>query len=196
MARSARCPDFASLLREARPDGALSEQLVTCFGHELERQARQRCRNQALAEDAAQDALVGALENLGSFRGDAPIEAWLRRLVLSACSRLTRGRKNAPAYNLPLDELPRDVEAGAEGGDGLQERAVLLSERLALLREALADLSEPNRELLLAHEAEDEPIAALARRFGTTQEGVKSRLKRARAQLRARLLELADAEMG
>ncbi len=195
MARSARCPDFASLLRATRPDVSLAEQLVTCFGQELERQARQRCRNHVLAEDAAQDALVGVLENLGSFRGDAPIEAWLRRLVVSACSRLTRGRKNAPAYNRPLDELPGDVEAGLDGGDRLQERAVLLSERLTLLRDALADLPVRNRELLLAHEAEDEPIAALAKRFDTTQEGIKSRLKRARAQLRSRLLELADAEM-
>ncbi|MBW2455765.1 MAG: sigma-70 family RNA polymerase sigma factor [Deltaproteobacteria bacterium] len=194
MAAAPRCPDFARLLREASPDAALSAQLVTCFGRELERQARQRCRSTTLAEDAVQDALVGALENIGSFRGDAPIEAWLRRLVVSSCSRLTRGRKNAPAFNRPLDELSGEAEAG--DGAGLQEQAVLLSERLALLRDAMADLSDQNRALLLAHEAEDEPIAELARRFDTTEESIKSRLKRSRAQLRRRLLELADAEVG
>ncbi len=194
MAGAPRCPDFARLLREASPGAALSEQLVTCFGRELERQARRRCRSTTLAEDAAQDALVGALENLGSFRGDAPIEAWLRRLVVSSCSRLTRGRKNAPAFNRPLDELSGEVEAGDDAA--LQERAVLLSERLALLREALADLSDQNRALLLAHEAGDEPIAELAKRFDTTEEGIKSRLKRSRAQLRTRLLELANDPSG
>ncbi len=54
----------------------------------------------------------------------------------------------------------------------------------------------PIGRLLLAHEAEEEPIAELAKRFATTQEAIKSRLKRTRAQLRARLLELADAEVG
>lgn len=190
MASSERCPDFAALLREAEADAALYEQIAQCFHGELSRQARRRCGDETLAEDAAQDALVLALESLDSFRGDAPIDHWLKRLVVSACARLRRGRKNDPGYNRPLDEVG-PVAASDGRADG--EVAAMLSERVALLREALDELPEDNRALLLLHEGREMPITELASRFGLSVDGVKSRLKRTRARMRSRLIALAES---
>lgn len=134
-----------------------------------------------------------AFESLESYRGDAPIDHWLKRLVVSACSRLKRGRKNNPAYNLPLDESIGTRENDTDAGR--QEVAVLLEERISLLNEALEDVPEDNRMLLLLHEGKEVPLAELAEQYGLSVNGVKSRLKRTRATLRARLIDLADEEI-
>lgn len=189
-----RCPDFATILRSTSPDIKLRHQVATCFYEELHRVARARCRNDSLAEDAAHDGLLKGLEALGSFRGEAPLEVWLKRLVNSACNRLQRGRKNDPAFNLPLDDVPtKAVDHDAQ--EGGQEIALLIHERLLILREALTSVPEPNRTMFFLHEAQDVPLEELANRFSVTVEGVKARLKRTRMKLREELLERAEEEV-
>ena len=181
------CPDFARAVREASADTSLFAQVVDCFEERLMRFAAYTCRNRALAEDAFQDAMVAALDNLGSYRGDAPIEPWLRRIVISACSRLKRGRKNSPAFNLPLDEELPAADAAQIRED--QELRLILFEGLRRIGKEIDQLDEPNRSLLLAHDVDEIPIEELSRRFALTAEAVKSRLKRARAAVREKVLE-------
>ena len=187
-----RCPDFAQILRGTSPDSQIKKQVANCFYEELHRMARSRCKNAALAEDAAHDSLINAMESLGTFRGDAPIEAWLRRLVSSACHRLQRGRKNDPAYNLPLDEAPKPADA--DTGETGQEMALLVHERVLILKEALTDIAEPNRTMFLLHEGQDMSLADLSKRFDLTVESVKARLKRTRMKLRTNLIHRAESE--
>lgn len=185
-----RCPDFAEILRTTPPDSQLRQQIASCFYEELKRLARMRCRNRDNAEDAAHDGLITALERLDSFRGEAPIGAWLRRIVATACSRLQRGRKNDPAYNVNIDDAPRRQIDGEV--DPAQESALLIHERLEIMKEALWGVDETNRSLLLLHEGQDASIESLAEQFGLSEEGVKSRLKRTRAHLRQVLLSKAE----
>src|ERR687883_1015826 len=46
-----------------------------------------------LAEDAAQEAFVAAWRKLSRLREPAAFPGWLRRVVLTECSRLTRGKR-------------------------------------------------------------------------------------------------------
>jgi RNA polymerase sigma-70 factor (ECF subfamily) len=174
------------MLKTAPPDELLREQIVRCFSAELTRFARFRCGDDSLGSDAFQESMVSMMQALPSYRGDAPILSWLRRLVVSACSRLRRGRRNDPAFNRPLDEAPEMAE------EQRQEMRLMLQERVSLLHLALSEVEEPNRSLLLLHEGEDVSIEALAERHGLSVEGVKSRLKRTRSRIRARLLDLAS----
>jgi RNA polymerase sigma-70 factor, ECF subfamily len=177
------CPDFARAVREASADESLFAQVVACFAERLESFAAFTCRDRVLGEDAFQDAMVAALDNLPSYRGDAPIEPWLRRIVVSSCSRLKRGRKNSPAFNVPLED---DAPAAASAAD--QELKAMMLEGLERLGREIGALEEPNRSLLLAHDVDETPIEELAARFDMTPEAVKSRLKRARAAVRDKIL--------
>ncbi len=181
-----RCPDFAEILRDTSPDRSMFEQIAECFSDRLEEFARYVCRDDATGKDAFQDAMIAAMTHLDSYRGDSPIEGWLRRIVVSACSRIRRGLKNDPAMNRPLE----DVEGGRAMADSKadQELQFLLKERLELLSREIDNLDEPNRSLLRRHDVEEVPIADLAAEFEMTAEAVKSRLKRGRAQVRERLL--------
>jgi RNA polymerase sigma-70 factor (ECF subfamily) len=185
-----RCPDFANILRSTPPSARLMDQIVTCFSAEMGRIANYRCRDQQLAEDTLQDSIVSLLENLPTFRGDAPLKAWLFKLVTSACSRLRRGRKNDPRFNLPLDETAEENDIAPE--QPMQEMQLLMQERFEILNEVLTDVEEPNRQMLLLHEGQDLSVAELAERFDMSPDAIKSRLKRTRAQVRERLLKKAE----
>jgi RNA polymerase sigma-70 factor (ECF subfamily) len=181
-----RCPDFAEILRQTSPDRSLFEQIAECFSDRLEEFAKYVCRDEATGQDAFQDAMIAAMTHLDTYRGDSPIEGWLRRIVVSACSRIRRGLKNDPAVTRPLEA----IEGGRPLADSKadQELQLLLKERLELLVQEIDGLDEPNRSLLRRHDVEEVPIADLAAQFDMTAEAVKSRLKRGRAQVRERLL--------
>ncbi len=188
---NARCPDFAQILRTTPADAETQEQIVVCFYEEMSKAARHICRDGILAEDAVQEAMATGLRVLHTYRGDAPLQYWLRKLVVSSCNRLRRGRKNNPRLHVPLAQ--GDAERADAAIRPAQEMEVLLSERLALLAEALSDVPEPNRSLLLRHEGEEVPLKDLADELELSVEAVKARLKRTRAQVRASLLRRAEA---
>jgi RNA polymerase sigma-70 factor (ECF subfamily) len=182
----AQCPDFAEILRETTPDSSLFEQIALCFSDRLEEYAKYVCRDESTGKDAMQDAMLAAMTNLESYRGDSPIEGWLRRIVVSACSRIRRGRKNDPAVNRPLESVEALQPLAEPGPD--QELQLLLKERLELLSDEIEQLDEPNRSLLRLHDVQEVPITDLVDRFGMTAEAIKSRLKRGRALVRERLI--------
>ncbi len=182
-----RCPDFAVLLRTGTPGASVQEQVAECFYLEMSRLARARCRDDGVAGDVAQQAMMAGLKGLSGFHGDAPLEHWLRRLVVRACARLRRGRKNDPTLHLPLEDAPTPAVVD----EGLEVR-LLLDERLLILRRLLDGLKEPDRSLLLLHEGQAVPLQELAARFDLTVDAVKSRLKRTRRELRAQLLAVAE----
>jgi RNA polymerase sigma-70 factor (ECF subfamily) len=186
-APGARCPDFAEILRQTTPDASLFEQIAVCFSDRLEEYAKYVCRDETSGKDAMQDAMLSAMVNLESYRGDSPIEGWLRRIVVSACSRIKRGRKNDPAINRPLELVEAGRPLAEPAAD--QELQLLLKERLDLLSREVERLDEPNRSLLRLHDIEEKPIAELASQFDMSEEAIKSRLKRGRALVRERLIK-------
>lgn len=178
------CPDFAARARAGELAPTAIEQIIACFHHRLEVFATTRCADPDLGQDAYQDAMLTLLGTLESYRGEAPIEPWLRRLVVGACSRLRRGRKNAPSVNLPLDG---QAVAGQVDARPPADLRLELEAEFARVAAALRSLPELNRELIYLHEGEGITIGDLAERFELSAEAVKSRLKRARAELRRTL---------
>ncbi len=178
------CPDFAAMAREGKIDSSDVDQIISCFSKRLERFAAARCQNTMQGEDALQDAMINMIQNLAAYRGDAPIEYWLRRMVVGACSRLKRGKKNSPDANLPLDETVSGAIADKQPN---AEMLLDLQSELERLGQALESLPELNRTLFYLHDGQGDSISDLSTRFDLTEEAVKSRLKRTRAFLRREL---------
>ena len=135
------------------------------------------------AEDAAdivQDAFVQAYTKLDTFRGNSSFYTWLYRIAFNlAMSHARRGHKTASLdgrKSLSGDE-PMDGAPTAEAG-------VLEQERAELVHAALAELTLDYRQILVLREIDgcryDEIAEILDLPVGT----VRSRLFRARLQMR------------
>lgn len=70
--------------------------------------ARLILRDQALAEDATQEALVVAWRDLSGLRDPARFEAWLHRLLVRACYREARRARSRPTVDLDPDDRTSD----------------------------------------------------------------------------------------
>lgn len=177
------CDNLDQLARDGTDEGTVLEALAVCLAEDVRRFALARCGDsRADVEDITQDAMLAAQRYLSSFRGDASLRTWMYKLVMSACSRRRRGRKNDPALHRPLEHAE---EVGTGGSD--PELDALVSERLAALRGAMQELRDEDRELLGAAEWEEQSMEQIARRFALTVPAVKSRLFRVRRQLRERV---------
>ncbi len=153
---------------------AISRLLVVCQP-DLKRFARRTCASTEDAEDAVQIALWQLYRKIGALRTAATFATWLFRIVERECFRLFRRRGNAE----DLDELAaQDLPAAP---------AVPTDLRLDLVR-AMERLSPPYREVLLLRDVHELTAPEVAAQLGLSLEAVKSRLHRARAQVREHLM--------
>lgn len=141
------------------------------------------------ARDVAQEAFVSAFQKLHTFRGRSAFYSWLFRIALN--SAVSRQRKSS---RVPVSiEAVRD-RTGVEPADPHPETrpgfAIETSERQAAVRAALADLPEEFRTVLVLKEMEDLKYEEIAEVVGCPVGTVRSRIHRARAELRTRLSAL------
>jgi RNA polymerase sigma-70 factor, ECF subfamily len=146
--------------------------------------------NPADAEDAAQDAVLKAFRNLAGFRGDAKFSTWLYQITINE-SRMKLRKQRRHLYQsmdepLPSkdgDFLPRDFADWREIPSGTLERREL---REALLR-AISALPEMYRSVFVMRDVQKLGIRETASLLGLTEASVKTRLVRARLQMREAL---------
>lgn len=166
----------AQLIEAARQGdaGAMSELLAVCQP-DLKRFARRTCSTTEDAEDAVQVALWQVYRKVGALRTVITFTTWLFRIVERECYRLYRGKKYAES----LDEIAAD--------DMPHASAVPIDLRMDLVR-AMARLTPPYREVLILRDVHELTAPEVAAQLGLTLEAVKSRLHRARAQVREHLM--------
>jgi RNA polymerase sigma-70 factor, ECF subfamily len=144
-------------------------------------------RNEADAEDVAQDAILKALRALPSFRDEARFSTWLERIALNEGRlRLRRGRleKTEPldggAENEEEDYLPRDFGDWRE----IPSEALERKEVREVVARAIAQLDRKYREVVVLRDLRHLNIVETSEALGITPAAVKTRLLRARLQLR------------
>jgi len=147
-------------------------------------------RNEADAEDAAQETVIKVYRNLHLFRWESQFRTWV--LSIARNEGLGRLRKLA---NRREDSL--DAEIDEQTGDytpailtswrEVPTEALERKELSALLRQAIADLPENHRNVILLRDIEEMDVRETAGALGISEGAVKVRLHRARALLQKRL---------
>ena len=140
-------------------------------------------RNEAEAQDVAQEAFVRAYRSLHRFDAEQPFRPWLLRIVTNLALNSVRGARRR-------DEAGHRYErAVGEGYEPSPESSVLAGEEARRVWEAIGDLDSQDQEVLYLRyfldASERETSVALGRPPGT----VKSRLHRALRRLRALIEE-------
>jgi RNA polymerase sigma-70 factor (ECF subfamily) len=177
--------DEGLLARCARGERAAFDALVDRHGDALFRFATRRCPHRRDAEDAVQDGLIAAWRGAATFRGEASARSWLFQVVLHACRRRSRLRAGEPSAHAALDE----AEPLPDGAAAPDERAATRQVASALGR-ALARLPDEAREVLLLRDVEGLDGGEAAAALGIGLAAMKSRLHRARLELKERVEEI------
>ncbi len=149
-------------------------------------------RNHEDAEEVLQEALFKAYTNLGRFQGRSRFSTWLTRIAINEA--LMKLRKRRPGREVSLDQaietndqsvVPREHE-----DPGVHpEKRYAQRELQEILSQAIDDLQPRCRAIFVLRELEELSTAEAARTLRVSVTAVKSRLRRARLQLRERLTE-------
>ena len=157
-------------------------QLVTAYETSVYRLALRMCGNAHDAEEAAQEAFVSAWKGLPAFRGESKFSSWLYQLTTNACLDLLRREKRHRAA-VPLDE---QAELSSED---TPQRAAENAELRDTLQAALQELSDDHRQIFLLRQMRQLSYDEIGALLGLEAGTVKSRLSRAKKQLRQILLQ-------
>lgn len=162
------------------------EALLRARRTEVVRYAMRLCISPADAEDATQEALLALTRHVASLREVAALSRWLFLAVRTHCLRLAR---RSLRHMASLDDgAPIELE-----GPSPEEQLVDRQLRHHLAR-VMSELAPELREVLVRRDVEGEPTADTAAALGLTVPAMKSRLHRARAEVKSRLLTEIEAD--
>jgi len=174
--------DEALVRRAAAGDRAAFERLASRHAAALYRFTVRVCGGEREAEDALQDGLLAAWRGAATFRGDSAARTWLYQVVVNACRRRHRRRAGEPAAT----DGEEAAAAVAIDESGPEERVAARQAGRAL-EAALAELGAEAREVLLLRDVEGLSGEETAAALGLGLAAMKSRLHRARLDLKARV---------
>jgi RNA polymerase sigma-70 factor (ECF subfamily) len=145
------------------------------------------------AQDVAQDAFVHAFEKLGTFRGQSAFYSWLFRIALNAAVSARRKTRRVTGSVDAIREATGDEPVDARSSTA-PEHAAEVGDQQRLVRRALAQLPEEYRTALVLKEMDDLKYEEIAELLGVPLGTVRSRIHRARQELRTRLQWAMQAE--
>lgn len=145
------------------------------------------------ARDVAQDAFVHAFQKLGTFRGQSAFYSWLFRIAVNAAVSQKR-KKRRTVTSIDAARETAGLEPVDPHPDSHPSRSLELTERQALVRQGLAQLSEEFRTVLVLKEIEGMKYDEIAEMIDCPIGTVRSRIHRARIELKQKLEVLLKAE--
>ena len=180
-----------SVLVDAARNGDIGafEQLVRRYDRNVFRSAQHITQNREDAEDVVQDAFLKAFRNLGQFQGQSKFYTWLVRIAVNEA--LMRLRRRRPERMVSLDEdvkteedsMPREVADWSPNPEQLYSQAELKD----ILSKTIQGLPPGFRAVFVLRDVEALSTEETAEALNLSIPAVKSRLLRARLQLRERL---------
>jgi RNA polymerase sigma-70 factor (ECF subfamily) len=182
-------PDVALVEQVLRQDASAFDTLVRKYEGQVFRIAQHITQNREDAEDATQDAFLKAYQKLDQFQGNSKFSTWLVRIAVN--ESLMRLRKRRTGKMVSIDEdistdegsVPRDLADWAPNPEQNYNQAELAD----ILRKTIQGLSQGFRIVFVLRDVEGLSTEETAETLGLSVPAVKSRLLRARLQLRERL---------
>lgn len=168
----------------------LYHELVRPYERSVYIMALSYMKNEADAEDVAQEAFIKAFRNLSTFRGDAKFSTWLISITLNEARN--RLRRQSIVRMQSLDEPPDDdgtvSPALLRDWREIPSEAVEREEVRTLIKKAVETLPEIYRQVFLLRDVEELDVNETAQTLSISISNVKVRLHRARMMLQKELV--------
>jgi len=187
--RDAATEELALVQAAKRGDVAAFEQLVKRYDRNIFRIAQHITQNREDAEDVTQDAFLKAYENLEQFQGNSKFYTWLVRIAVNESLMKLRRRRTDRTVSLDEDikteedTMPREVADWSPNPEQLYKQGELKD----ILRKTIQGLPASFRTVFVLRDVEGLSTEETAEALDLSIPAVKSRLLRARLQLRERL---------
>ena len=181
--------ESALVVRAKDGDDSAFSELVTHYDRRVFRMAKQITQNDDDAEDVLQETFLKAYTHLDNFQGNSKFYTWLVRIAVNEA--LMKLRKRRSDRTVPLDEpidtgedeMVREIAVWDENPEDLYSQ----DEMGTLLNEAIQSLKPAYRTVFILRDIEELSIEETAEALSLSISAVKSRLLRARLQLREKL---------
>ncbi|MEZ4269353.1 MAG: sigma-70 family RNA polymerase sigma factor [Myxococcota bacterium] len=179
--------DTELLQRVRAGDGLALDLLLKRYEERIYAFGMRLCREPEDARDVLQETLLTLARSADSFEGRSSLSTWLFTVARSFCIKQRRRRVGAPERLESLDDAGR-FEASEPATTARAPDDAAADRQLAdAIETALARLDEPMREVVVLRDIEGLSAAETAEVLGVSVAATKSRLHRARTQLRALL---------
>jgi RNA polymerase sigma-70 factor, ECF subfamily len=170
----------------------LYHELIRPYERSVYMMALSYMKNEADAEDVAQEAFLKAFHHLAGFRSEAKFSTWLVGIALNeARSRLRReGAVHMESIDDTLEEGGHVSPAVLRDWREVPSEALERKEVRQILQKAITSLPEKYREVFLLRDVEELNVVETAAVLSITVGNVKVRLHRARIMLQKQLTPL------
>jgi RNA polymerase sigma-70 factor (ECF subfamily) len=193
MAQSSAQPAFtdeSALVSGAKlGDGAAFTQLVNRYERKIFRLAKHITQNEEDAEDVLQDTFLKAYEHVGEFQEQSKFYTWLVRIAVNEALMKLRKRRTGKLFSLDetVDTGEEMVAREIAVWEDNPEQRYGQEELHAILQQAIDSLSPLFRTVFVLRDVDELSTEETASALGISVPAVKSRLLRARLQLRDKL---------
>ena len=180
----------SALVTQAREgDTVAFAELVRRYEGKIFRLAQHITQNREDAEDVLQETFMKAYEHLEQFKGDSKFYTWIVRIAVNQALMKLRRRKSDKSVSLDEtidtgeDTVVREIAAWGED----PEQHFSREELGGILDAAIQSLEPLYRSVFVLRDIEELSTEETAEALGLSVPAVKSRLLRARLQLREKL---------
>jgi len=182
--------DEAILVAQSREgDQRAFGELVRRYEGKIFRLAQHVTQNREDAEDVLQETFLKAYEHLDQFQGNSKFYTWIVRIAVNQALMKLRRRKTDKSVSLDEtidtgeDTIVREIAAWGEDPEQRFSREELAD----ILNTAIQSLEPPYRSVFVLRDMDELSTEETAEVLGLSIPAVKSRLLRARLQLREKL---------
>ena len=182
--------DAEVMLAVAQGDEAGYTYLVGKYHRQIIHFLYRMVRNEAVAEELAQEVFLRVYRSRESYRAEAKFSTWLYRIATNLAvnhARDTKGERTAQTLELDRTDEESGITPEVADSDPNVEQRMLREERMAAIRAEIAALPERQRMAVLMHKYQEMDYRQIGEVLELSESATKSLLFRAYQTLRERL---------
>jgi RNA polymerase sigma-70 factor, ECF subfamily len=184
--------DFKLIRRFQAEDNAAFDQLVLKYKDLVMNVCFRFMRNNAEADDCAQETFVKVFRSLHKFRFESSFSTWLYRIAVNTCkTRLCSQEYRRSKYAVSIDKQIETEEGSVQfeiADKALSPRASMENkDRAVIIQEAINSLPEEQKTVVILRDIEGLSYEEISKISGYNLGTVKSKLARARQELKNKL---------
>jgi len=176
------------IIKIKKGDSEAFREIIQTYKRVVYNHAYTYLRNQQDAEDATQEIFINTFNNIKNFRGDSKISTWIYRITVNVCKNKLKQlqRQRAPIIDevYPGDEEENKQLEIKDKEEKKPDSIVITNEKRNMIFKRISELSNDQRDILIMRDINALSYEEIAKTMKLSVSAVKSKLFRARDNLR------------